>query len=180
MQLTYDEITYLLKTWNSWYLIEHDSYLKSEFSENGVRIKISPFDPGKIPENVLEDLREYTDHLEIDEPEEFAIDFFFPAWEHQPDEIINALKPVLEMASGAQIEIRNFMDFLEENVPDLAEANSSYRPPQIGELTDGKEKKEKEDNPAGAELDEEAAEEEIAGLHNELVIKGVLCRESAG
>ena len=32
MNLNIDEITNLLNTWNSWYLLEHDSYLASEWS----------------------------------------------------------------------------------------------------------------------------------------------------
>lgn len=176
MQLKYDEMANFLKAWNAWYLIEHDSYLKSEFSENGVRIRIYPFDPKKIPENIIEDLRDYTDHLEIDEPDEFAINFFFPAWEHQPTEIIDALKPVFEIAGGANIEIKNFMNFLEENIPDAEDVNRPNGPPGVEETNNKKE----EDFPAGAELGEQKGDEKRSGLRNEVMAKGVLSLENEG
>lgn len=119
MKLTINEIVSLLETWNSWYLLQHDDYLKSEYSDNQVRITISPFEGDELEQAIVDDLRSYTDEVHLEE--DFEIEFFFAAWEHQSDEIFKAIKPVLDLAQGSNIEIINRMKFTETDLPDEEE-----------------------------------------------------------
>jgi hypothetical protein len=117
MHLTINEIVYLIKTWNSWYLVEHDSNLNSHFSENGMKVAISPFDVKNIPGEVIGDLKSYTENIDMETPGEFRIDFLFLASDHQPGEICEALKPVLNLAVDSECTLLNFMDFIETDLP---------------------------------------------------------------
>lgn len=123
MHLTLKEIASLLKTWNGWYLISHDELLQSEYSDNKMQITINPCPVEKIPDEVMGDLENYTDYLHKDEPGVFGIDFVFSACEHQPDLVLKALKPVIDLSVDGEINIVNSMEFIEEGLPSEEEVD---------------------------------------------------------
>lgn len=127
MNLTIDEIANFLDTWNSWYLISHDGYLKSESSENGVEIEINPIETDKIDAEVISDLREYTDHLDVSQKGRFKISFLFAAYEHQAEEILRSIRPVMEMAEYSSIEIKNSMEFIDKDTLKMAKAKAEAK-----------------------------------------------------
>jgi hypothetical protein len=117
MHLTVNEIVNVIKCWDSWYLLQHDHDLLSRYSENTLEITIKPFDISKLSEQLLEDLKTYTDMVFTDVPEEFRIKFVFPAYEYQPEEIFTSIKPVIGQAVKSKITINNIMNFLETDLP---------------------------------------------------------------
>ena len=121
MHLTPNEIVYLLKTWNGWYLTSHDEYLNSNFSDNELSITIEPFQTDKISEEVEDDLRDYTDDIDLQDPNRFKIGFLFSAKDQQPDIVFKSLKPIFEKAVGSKIEISNTMKFIELDLPEESE-----------------------------------------------------------
>lgn len=122
MNLTFDETVSFIHTWNSWYLIQHDGYLHSEWSSNGVEIAISPPPPGGIPEEVMNDLKDYTDDVEAGSGR-FFIAFGFSACDHQAKEIFQALEPILNASARSAIEIVNFMQFNVTGLPASGESS---------------------------------------------------------
>ncbi len=182
VRLTVNEISYLLKTWNSFYLIEHDCFLDSEMSENGMDISISPFRCEDIPQPVLEDLKDYTDDVFLEE-DRFKINFLFSAWDHQPDMVLKALKPVLNLAEGSKVEIINYMDFIEKDLPEVEDEETEKDPtllssdPQKACSKYWRKEKDAEDTkeePSSTPPKEELKNKgEVSPLHNEIRIEGV-------
>ena len=193
MHLTVNEIIYLLKTWNSWYLVSHDENINSEHSDNETTIVITPFDVTKINEELEEDLKDYTDDLDLSDPNTFRISFLFSAKDHQPDQIFKSLKAVMEKAVGSTITITNIMEFIETDLPDesllheqmderIREAINKYKGMS-------KEEAEKDADESGATgetrseqqnedsaLSEESSDEQIK-VQNEIVISGIIHKE---
>jgi hypothetical protein len=192
MHLTINEIVYLIKIWNSWYLLEHDSNLNSHHSENGMDISISPIETTAISPETIEDLKSYTENINLEETDKFKIDFLFMAADHQPEEIFDALKPVINKALDSEVNIVNFMDFIETNLPpeenldkDSSKLLTEYREKSAEETEDKDEQETEiifEDNNeeqevATQDVNEKNKVEELEKLHNELKIKGIIRRE---
>ncbi len=192
MHLTVNEIIYLLKTWNSWYLVSHDENINSEFSDNETTIVVAPFDVTKINEELEEDLKDYTDDLDLSNPDVFKISFLFSAKDHQPDQIFKALKPVLEKAAGSTIKIVNRMEFVEMDLPDesliheqmdekIREAINKYKGLGNEEKIEGNEKDlpgetVTEDINEKVESSEEQ-QDEISKNFNEIILTGIIQKE---
>lgn len=184
MHLTVNEIIYLLKTWNSWYLVSHDENINSEFSDNETTIVIEPFDVTKINEELEEDLKDYTDDLDLSDPHIFRISFLFSAKDHQPDQIFKSLKPIMEKAVGSTIKITNRMEFIETDLPDeslLHEQMDERIREAINKYKDLKEEEKKAEESAGEgdETDETVGEkpDENAKIFNEIIINGIIRKD---
>ena len=182
VKLSIHEIIYLLKTWNSWYLIEHDNYLKSDFSENEVKIEIIPFKMDSLDESIINDLTEYTDGFDLKKPDAFSITFLFSAWEHQSDEIFAAIRPVIEKSEGAKISIVNSMYFTEKDLPEREDVLKNLDPKikeEIEKLKRPNDEPQPDDYSGVAEgEDKEETPRHYTGnqffLKNRLVIKGTI------
>ncbi|MCD4783510.1 MAG: hypothetical protein K8T10_06730 [Candidatus Eremiobacteraeota bacterium] len=163
MHLTINEIVYLLHTWNGWYLVAHDENLHSDYSDNHVRVNISPYDNSTIHDDVADDLEAYTDDVDFDDPDNFKIGFLFAAAEHQTNEIFNSLRPVIAGGEGADIEIINTMKFVEEDLPPEAEIEESLDPKTKDALKKYRarmKEKEQEDEEEDEAGEEKAGDEE--------------------
>lgn len=199
MHLTVNEIIYLLKTWNSWYLVSHDENINSEYSDNETAITISPFDVSKITDEIREDLLDYTDDLDLTNPDMFKVSFLFSAKDHQPDQIFKAIRAILEKSIGSTIKIINKMEFIETDLPDesllheqmderIREAINKYKGKKKEEETkaesietssEGKEANLYSSEEAGDEKSE--LQEQITGepvkIYNELFIRGIIQKD---
>lgn len=115
MNLTFDETANLISTFNSWYLLEHDSYLNSQWSENRFTMEIPGFRADALSDEVIQNLKDYTDFFNPKE-DSFHISFVFEACDHQAREIFDALSPVLDKAHGKKILITNTMEFTQTDI----------------------------------------------------------------
>lgn len=118
MHLTTNELTTMIKTWNCWYLTVHDEDVESVFSDNIMKIMISPCNTALLDEDLIADLEEYSGNLIIKEGESCSAVFRFYGGEHQPEQVLKAIKPLIDKSAGSIITIENSMEFTETILPD--------------------------------------------------------------
>ncbi|MFP4498344.1 MAG: hypothetical protein ACLFQV_09060 [Vulcanimicrobiota bacterium] len=173
MKLTKNEIVYILKTWNAFYLLNHDANLNSDASENITQITITPCRTEIIREEVIEDLKSYTDYVDIKD-NEFSIKFIFTASEHQPSEIFEAMKPVMEICEHSQITIKNSMEFIAGGLPSKEEVFEGFGEKVIDELDKLEDEKKVNKPEINSDIDPWGTPQQ---LHNELLIEGKISPE---
>jgi len=179
MHLTINEISVLIDTWNGWYLLSHDEKLLSDHSENKIRIIITPFSSKFMTEEIKKDLLDYTDDLKYEDGR-FEIGFNFEASEHQTEDILKAIKPILEKTEGSEFEYINAMKFTEENLPEEdakdSQLNENIRNEieKYIQMQKQEKKAEDTDNPKTGEEPDNAQEKavDIPMPYNSIIIKG--------
>lgn len=143
--------------------------MQSEWSENAVSIRIEPMEADKIDEDVIADLDDYTDYQDLDEEGVYKIEFVFSAFDHQSGEIFKAVRPVIDLAEGSEIVIKNRMDFIAGDI--LDEVNAAG-----GEIEQGESEESTEDNASQKCRDKAAGEKNVPHGCNEVVIRGTIGR----